>query len=79
MMKYAFDEDGFYKENSLWAYEGCVLPGGQVILGRWWAPSDDPANDGSAYSGPFIFWCIGDDGEMDHDSDSGYGSGCSPP
>lgn len=23
---------------SLWAYEGIVLPGGNVIVGRWWSP-----------------------------------------
>ncbi|KAI9722263.1 MAG: hypothetical protein M1812_001735 [Candelaria pacifica] len=78
MMKYSLDEDGFWLENSLWAYEGCVLPGGQIILGRWWAPHADPAQDGDAYSGPFIFWCVGDDNEVDFGSDSGYGSNGSP-
>lgn len=42
--------------DALWAYEGVVLPGGEIILGRWWC-----ANDGmgeSMYSGPFILWCV---------------------
>lgn len=61
----------------LWAYEGVVLPGGKMILGRWWAPEErDPAAgiglgtapDDSApilYSGPFIYWCV--DGDMEED------------
>ncbi|KAI5251286.1 hypothetical protein E4T42_04468 [Aureobasidium subglaciale] len=54
MMKYWRDEDGVIDEDSLWAYEGVVLPGSMVMLGRWWHPSggDD------AYTGPFIFWNV---------------------
>jgi len=43
MMKY-FVEDGAPVspmaaiDNSLWAYEGVVLPGGMIIVGRWWHP-----------------------------------------
>lgn len=64
MMKYWKDEHGVMDFNSLWAYEGVVLPGGMVMLGRWWHPSDD----GDEYSGPFIFWNVdasmpGDGGE----------------
>lgn len=36
MMKYYRDRHGDVEENSLWAYEGVLLPGGQVMLGRWW-------------------------------------------
>ncbi|KAH0397274.1 hypothetical protein KCU89_g8447, partial [Aureobasidium melanogenum] len=54
MMKYWKDEHGHMDYNSLWAYEGVVLPGGMVMLGRWWHPSDD----GDEYSGPFIFWNV---------------------
>ncbi|KAH0303032.1 hypothetical protein KCU71_g10815, partial [Aureobasidium melanogenum] len=54
MMKYWKDEHGQMDYNSLWAYEGVVLPGGMVMLGRWWHPSDD----GEEYSGPFIFWNV---------------------
>lgn len=39
-----------------WAYEGAVLPGGKIILGRWWSPFDD---DGlKRCIGPFIFWNV---------------------
>jgi hypothetical protein len=27
-------------EDNLWAYEGVVLPGGRIILGRWWFASE---------------------------------------
>jgi hypothetical protein len=32
-------------EDNLWAYEGVVLPGGRIILGRWWFASE-PGNSG---------------------------------
>lgn len=43
MIKYFRDDsnDGGFDANALWAYEGIVLPGGQIILGRWWSPDDD--------------------------------------
>jgi hypothetical protein len=58
MMKYFFiDEDeGTVDEEALWAYEGVVLPGGQIIVGRWWCTSDGLGDD--MYSGPFILWCV---------------------
>lgn len=27
--------------DNLWAYEGVVLPGGRIILGRWWYASGE--------------------------------------
>lgn len=56
MMKY-WTEPGTNEidMNSLWAYEGVVLPGGKIMLGRWWHPSPTP---GDEYSGPFIFWNV---------------------
>ena len=57
MMKYfehEFDA-GVIDPEGLWAYEGVVLPGGQIMLGRWW--SVDDGVDGQ-YSGPFILWCV---------------------
>lgn len=50
-----------WHEDSLWAYEGVVLPGGEVIIGRWWSPTQaDDSRDGAddVYSGPFLFWCV---------------------
>lgn len=56
MMKYFENEDtGAIDVDALWAYEGVVLPGGQIILGRWWSPSEGTEQD--MYSGPFILWC----------------------
>lgn len=50
-------------DGDLWAYEGVVLPGGEVVVGRWWHPrevdADADADDGAIeYSGPFMFWCV---------------------
>lgn len=55
MMKCLPDIDGKYGvgQTALWAYEGCVLPGNEIILGRWWNP-----NGISNYSGPFLFWGV---------------------
>ena len=53
------DSNGFegYDPDQVWGYEGCVLPGGSIIVGRWW----DARNDGtlmSTASGPFIWWNV---------------------
>ncbi|KAK0823355.1 hypothetical protein LTR73_008597 [Friedmanniomyces endolithicus] len=57
MMKYYEDlVTGGVDYDSLWAYEGVVLPGGQIMLGRWWSPSDGVGSE--QYSGPFILWCV---------------------
>ena len=40
--------------NGCWAYEGVVLPGRKIIVGRWWSPLQDP--DEMICMGPFIFW-----------------------
>ncbi|KAH0544084.1 hypothetical protein FGG08_001702 [Glutinoglossum americanum] len=50
--------------DDLWAYEGCVLPGGEMILGRWFYLDPNLPASGAGvsfagsgpYSGPFIFW-----------------------
>lgn len=46
-------------DESCWAYEGVVLPGGMTILGRWWSPADETAD--RLGTGPFIFWNVEDD------------------
>lgn len=54
MMKYWADEFGNVDYNVLWAYEGIVLPGGKIVVGRWWCPIGTEFR----YSGPFILWCV---------------------
>lgn len=48
-----------YEETQIWAYEGCVLPGGNIITGRWWhilpGATLDPIYE---YGGPFVFWNV---------------------
>lgn len=36
MMKYYLKDNEEIDYEALWAYEGVVLPGGQIVLGRWW-------------------------------------------
>lgn len=55
MMKYWMDEDNNIDFMTLWAYEGVMLPGGRVIVGRWWSP-DEVANTDEQYSGPCLMW-----------------------
>lgn len=55
MMKYFVEDDtNEVNYDALWAYEGIMLPGGKVIVGRWWSASADGEKP---YSGPFILWC----------------------
>ena len=46
-------------DNSCWAYEGVVLPGGKIILGRWWSLLQD--EEDFTCMGPFIFWEVDGD------------------
>ncbi len=41
-------------DTDCWAYEGVVLPGGKIMLGRWWSPIQD--GEEMTCIGPFIFW-----------------------
>jgi len=46
--------------NQVWEYEGCVLPGGRIIVGRWRhlpADGDFPPPE-EQLSGPFILWNV---------------------
>ncbi|KAH3918232.1 hypothetical protein HBI56_143460 [Parastagonospora nodorum] len=56
-MKHFMDDFDQVEQDNLWAYEGVVLPGGRIILGRWWYASEnvDFNND---YNGPFILWAV---------------------
>jgi hypothetical protein len=49
---------GEYDSSSTWAYEGCVLPGNRVIVGRWWWIRNNNIEDDDIPSGPFIFWNV---------------------
>ena len=62
MMKYFWLPGGQSIDwQALWAYEGVVLPGGQIMLGRWWSPNHEEWED--AYSGPFLLWCVDTPGD----------------
>jgi hypothetical protein len=53
-----FPHDGEYDPCNVWAYEGCVLPGGRIIVGRWWDLTADPRNPVNIFGGPFIWWNV---------------------
>ena len=63
MMKYfdpldqARNSDEAELNESCWAYEGVVLPGGMIMLGRWWCPQDETKR----CMGPFVFWNVDTD------------------
>lgn len=58
MMKYYYDDQGHIDMQALWAYEGVMLPGGKIMVGRWWCPTDGVG--ANMYSGPFILWNVDD-------------------
>ncbi|KAF1943214.1 hypothetical protein EJ02DRAFT_343604 [Clathrospora elynae] len=68
-MKHFMEDFDQLDQDNLWAYEGVVLPGGRIILGRWWYASEqvDFNND---YNGPFIWWAIDPDPEDEDESQS---------
>ena len=47
-----------HEDSPHWAYEGVVLPGGHMLLGRWWNPMEPPEE--RECTGPFIFWNVPD-------------------
>ncbi|KAF3043202.1 hypothetical protein E8E12_008394 [Didymella heteroderae] len=67
MKHFAEDLDDVDSDN-LWAYEGVVLPGGRIIVGRWWFASEI-INYNDDYNGPFILWAAEPD-EFDEAGDS---------
>jgi hypothetical protein len=56
MMKYFKEKYGAIDMEALWAYEGIMLPGGKIMIGRWWCPTDGTGPQ--MYSGPFVLWNV---------------------
>ncbi|TGO20327.1 hypothetical protein BPAE_0309g00040 [Botrytis paeoniae] len=54
IMKFFPDQNGFHDPGQSWGYEGCVLPGGRIIVGRWFDAQSHSSRD--VMSGPFVFW-----------------------
>lgn len=47
------------QDDDLCAHEGVILPGGRVMVGRWWSASQSPDNEHYGKdSGPFILWRV---------------------
>ncbi|KAG8533295.1 uncharacterized protein KY384_002078 [Bacidia gigantensis] len=42
-------------DDDCWCYEGIILPGGKIMVGRWWHPLDE---EEFSSMGPFIFWSV---------------------
>lgn len=51
-MKHFLDDFDQPEKDNLWAYEGVVLPGGRIILGRWWFASGTFHPDVSVFESP---------------------------
>ena len=74
MMKYFEDHTGNFDESALWAYEGIVIPGGQMIFGRWWSPDEggidsanvSPTNVALMLTTSFLFGCKSTDAKICH-------------
>ncbi|KAL5400663.1 hypothetical protein PMIN03_012185 [Paraphaeosphaeria minitans] len=59
MMKHFEDDLKHVRDGNLCAYEGLVLPGGKIIVGRWWYASEHERTEyGNEFGGPFIFWAV---------------------
>jgi hypothetical protein len=86
-MKHFMDDFDQLEQDNLWAYEGVVLPGGRIILGRWWYASDEVDFNVSGecrlketctniwqndYNGPFILWAV-DEPDILEESDEEEG------
>ena len=56
MMKFFRESDDTIDMEALWAYEGIMIPGGKIMIGRWWCPTDGTGPQ--MYSGPFILWKV---------------------
>ena len=37
-----------------WSFEGVVLPGGKIMMGRWWSPTEP--DRAKLWTGPFLYW-----------------------
>lgn len=59
-LRFQTTTDGDFDHNQIWGYEGCVMPGGRIIIGRWWHIATHPVDIDpiQRYSGPFIFWNV---------------------
>ncbi|OAK98834.1 hypothetical protein IQ06DRAFT_327330 [Phaeosphaeriaceae sp. SRC1lsM3a] len=68
-MKHFMDDFDQVDQDNLWAYEGVVLPGGRIILGRWWH-AEGGVNMENDYNGPFILWAVDEAEEEDSGFDS---------
>ena len=51
---------GELDESQIWGYEGCVMPGNRIIVGKWWHITTNhfDIEPVDKYSGPFIFWNV---------------------
>lgn len=47
-MKHFAEDLDYADSENLWAYEGVVLPGGRIMVGRWWFASEDTDRSVSA-------------------------------
>ena len=66
LLELADDENGVLQDDIewAWAYEGVIIPGGKIMMGRWWMVGAGGEGEGREIGGPkkgergpWIFWC----------------------
>jgi hypothetical protein len=57
LKKFYLDNARNFNPNDVYYYEGCVFPGGKIILGRWWLAGQD-CTPYDQFSGPFLWWAV---------------------
>lgn len=68
MMRFYQDAYGHYDPSAMWGYEGVVLPGNQIIVGRWYAAQEGIISSDTD-SGPCLFWNVDELEEPEVDCD----------
>jgi hypothetical protein len=59
-LRFQLTDGGDLDDTQIWGYEGCVMPGGRIIVGKWWHITTDhlTVEPIHRYSGPFVFWNV---------------------
>lgn len=76
-INYQKDSNGEPNYHSYFVFEGCVLPGGLMIMGQHWSPNVWIAGD--SWGAPFIMWSVGDENWILEDEVSAKNNGSDRP
>ena len=68
-LKFRSTDEAQDQDCELWAYEGIMIPGNKVIIGRWFRPEGPRPDAGHQCwfeAGPSLMWCT-DESELDRE------------